>query len=111
MAKERFQPKLHVKRGDQVMIIAGDCKGQTGEITQVIKEKNRAIVAGQNLVKRHLKPRMQGQQGEIVEKEASIHLSNIMLLDPKTGQPTRIRRQEVGGKKVRVSVKSNEVIK
>jgi len=54
---------------------------------------------------------MQGQQGEIVEKEASIHLSNIMLLDPKTGQPTRIRRQEVGGKKVRVSVKSNEVIK
>jgi large subunit ribosomal protein L24 len=110
MAKQRFQPKLHVKRGDNVMVISGDHKGSSGVIVKVFVEENRAIVEGVNMVKRHNKATATQPAG-IVEKEAPIHISNLMHLDPKSGEPTRIGRRLEEGKLVRFSKKSNLVIK
>jgi large subunit ribosomal protein L24 len=110
MAKQRFQPKLHIKRGDKVMVISGDHKGQTGEVIKVLVEENRAVVEGVNMVKRHNKATATQPAG-IVEKEAPIHLSNLLHLDPKSGEPTRIGRRIEGDKLVRYSKKSNLVIK
>ena len=94
--------KLHVKKGDTVMVIAGEDKGKTGKVLKVYPEKNRAIVEGRNLIKKHTKPNAKNTQGGIVEQEAPIHLSNLMvMLDGKT--PTRIGRKidEKSGKLVR----------
>jgi large subunit ribosomal protein L24 len=106
--KTRFAPKLHIKKGDRVQVISGDYKGQTGEVLEVFPDKYRAIVDNVNLRKKHRKP-TQNNPGGIVEIAAPIHLSNLMLLDPKTGEPTRIGRKEVDGKLVRYAKKSGEI--
>lgn len=108
--KTRFAPKLHIKKGDRVRVIAGDYKGAEGEVLQVFPAKNRAIVENVNIVKKHQKP-TQDNPGGIVEMPAPIHVSNLMLLDPKTGEPTRIGRKLVDGKLVRYSKKTGEIIK
>ncbi len=102
---------LRLRKNDTVMIMTGELRGQTGRILRVIPEKNRAIVAGKNMVKRHTKPSPKNQQGGIVEKEAPIHLSNLMLVCPKTGKPTRIGSQVLEtGKRVRYSKKAKESV-
>lgn len=103
--------KLHVKKGDTVKVIAGDDKGSVGRVLKVYPEKNRAIVEGVNIVKKHTKPNAKNTQGGIVEKEASIHISNLMVMENNVA--TRIGRKidEKTGKLVRYSKKSGEVIK
>ncbi|MEZ4931653.1 MAG: 50S ribosomal protein L24 [Saprospiraceae bacterium] len=100
---------MHIKKGDRVMVIAGNDKGETGEVLEVFPSKNRAIVENLNMVKKHQKP-TQDNPGGIIDLPASIHLSNLMLLDPKTGEPTRIGRKLVDGKLVRYAKKSGELI-
>ncbi len=107
---KRFAPKLHVRKGDQVMVLAGDDKGKTGQVLQVIPDKNRAIVEGVNIVKKHVKA-TQNEEGGIQEMEATIHLSNLAVLDPKTGEPTRVGRRSEEGESVRYSKKTGNVIK
>ena len=101
--------KLKIKSGDTVRVIAGDHKGSEGKIIKVLLDKNKAIVEGVNMVKKHMKPSAQSPQGGIVEKEASIQISNLSLLTSK-GETTRIGYKMEEGKKVRFSKKSNEVI-
>jgi large subunit ribosomal protein L24 len=102
---------LRLKKNDTVMIIAGDNKGLTGRLIKVYPEKNKAIVEARNMVKRHTKPNRNNQQGGIVEKEAAIHMSNLMLLCPKTGKATRVGMQVLEtGKRVRFSKKAKEQI-
>jgi len=101
--------KLKIKSGDTVQVIAGDHKGQEGKVLKVLIDKNKAIVEGINMVKKHMKPSAQNPQGGIVEKEASIHISNLSLLTGK-GEPTRVGYRMDGDNKVRFSKKSNEVI-
>ncbi|RMD74534.1 MAG: 50S ribosomal protein L24 [Bacteroidetes bacterium] len=108
--KTRFAPKLHIKKGDRVRVIAGDYKGAEGEVLEVFPKKNRAIVENVNIVKKHQKP-TQDNPGGIVEMPAPVHVSNLMLLDPKTGEPTRVGRKLVDGKLVRYSKKTGEIIK
>lgn len=104
--------KLHIKKGDTVKVIAGNSKGSTGKVLVVYPSENRAIVEGVNKVKKHTKPNPQNTQGGIIEKEASIHISNLMVVDGK-GNATRIGRRldEKTNKLVRYSKKSGEVIK
>ena len=102
--------KLKIKTGDTVKVIAGEEKGKEGKVLRVDREKKRAIVEGLNLVKKHTKPNAQNPQGGIVEKEASIHISNLSLIDPKTKKATRVGFEVKDGKKVRISKKSNVVI-
>lgn len=101
--------KLKIKTGDAVKVIAGDHKGAEGKIQQVFTDKNKAIVEGVNMVKKHTKPSAQSPQGGIVEKEAPIHISNLSLLT-SNGETTRVGYKMEGDKKLRFSVKSNEVI-
>ena len=101
--------KLKIKSGDNVRVIAGDHKGSEGKVMKVLKDKNKAIVEGVNMVKKHMKPSAQSPQGGIVEKEALIQISNISLLTSK-GETTRVGYKMEDGKKVRFSKKSNEVI-
>lgn len=103
--------KLHIKTGDTVKIIAGKDKGKSGNIIQVFPTKQRAIVSGCNMVTKHRKPSPgQPGTGERFEMEASVHISNLMIVDPKTGTPTRIGRKLVDGKLVRYSKKSGEIL-
>ena len=106
---KRFAPKFHVKKGDLVRVMSGSSKGSEGKVQKVLIEKNKAIVEGVNLVKRHTKPSAQNPQGGIVEKEAPIHISNLSLLTSK-GETTRVGYRMEGDKKVRFSIKSNEVL-
>ena len=102
---------LRLRKDDTVQIMAGEHKGLTGKVLRVIPSKNRAIVSERNIVKRHMKPNTRNPQGGIVEKEASIHLSNLMLLCPKTGKPTRIGVRVLdNGKRVRYSKKAKELV-
>lgn len=101
--------KLKIKSGDLVRVIAGNNKGSEGKVVRVIKEKNRAIVEGVNLVSKHKKPNAQNPQGGIVKQEAPIHISNLSLLTSK-GETTRVGYRVEDGKKVRFAKKSNEVI-
>ena len=102
---------LRLKKGDMVKIITGESKGQTGKILNVFTGKGRVTIEGKNLVKRHTKPNQKNQQGGIVEKEAPIQLSNLMLVCPKTGKPTRIGTQILeSGKRVRFSKKAKESV-
>ena len=101
--------KLKIKTGDTVRVMAGDHKGEEGKVIKVLRDKNRAIVEGVNMVKKHTKPSAQNPQGGIVEKEAAIHISNLSLLT-KDGETTRVGYRVEGDKKVRFSKKSNEVI-
>lgn len=98
-----------IKKGDKVAILAGRDKGKTGEVTKVMPSENRVIVAGANMVKRHNRP-TQTTPGGIEEKEAPIHVSNVALVDPKSGEATRVGFEVRDGKKVRVAKKSGEVI-
>lgn len=102
--------KLKIKTGDLVRVIAGDNKGQEGKVQKVFIEKNKAIVEGVNLVTKHNKPSAASPQGGIVKKEAALHISNLALVDAKTGETTRVGYRVEGDKKVRFSKKSNEVI-
>lgn len=113
MAQEYKQhQKFHIKKGDKVVVISGDHKGKEGVVTQMLREKNRAIVEGVNLVKKHIKPTSQNPEGSIVSMEAGIHISNLMLIDPKTGKPTRTGRKpdEKTGKLKRYSKESGQFI-
>jgi len=104
--------KLHIKKGDTVYVNTGEDKGKTGRVLEVLVEKQRAIVEGVNMVSKSTKPNANSPQGGIVKKEASIHISNLNPLDPKTGKATRIgRKRNAEGKLVRVSKKSGEEIK
>jgi len=104
--------KLHIKKGDNVYINAGDSKGQSGKVLSVDVAKSRAIVEGQNLVSKHTKPNSKNTQGGIVKQEAGIHISNLQVLDSKSGKATRIgRRTNAKGKLVRYSKKSGEEIR
>ncbi len=102
---------MKLKKGDNVIVIAGKHKGQKGAITEINTTTNRVIVGGVNKVKRHVKAKKTKEKGSIVESEASIALSNVMLVDPKTGKQTRIGAKMVGDKKVRIAKKSNQEIK
>jgi large subunit ribosomal protein L24 len=108
-----MQSKLHIKKGDSVKVIAGDSKGQEGKVLSIDRAKSRAFVEGVNLVSKHTKPNAKSPQGGIVKQEASVHISNLMLIEAGTGKPTRIGRKldETSKKLVRYSKKSGEVIK
>ncbi len=104
--------KLHIKKGDTVFVNAGDDRGKTGRVLEVIKEKDRAIVEGINMVSKHTKPNAKHPQGGIIKQEAPIHISNLQVVDPTKGGPTRIgRRLDENGKLVRYAKKSGEEIK
>ena len=104
--------KLHIKKGDTVFVNAGDDKGKTGRVLEVQPKKSRAIVEGINIVSKSTKPTAKYPQGGIVKIEAPVHISNLNVVDPKTGKPTRVgRRRDEAGKLVRYSKKSGEEIK
>lgn len=102
--------KLKIKSGDNVVVTAGDHKGSEGKVMKVILEKNKAIVEGVNMVSKHEKPSADNPQGGIVKKESPIHISNLSLIDPKSGEATRVGYRMEDGKKVRFTKKSNQVI-
>jgi large subunit ribosomal protein L24 len=108
--KYNKQPKLHLRKGDIVKVIAGDSKGSQGRILEVLGDKRKVLVEGVNLASKHTKPNAKQTQGGIVKKEAAIHISNVMLIDGK-GNTTRVGRKMEGDKLVRYSKKSQEVIK
>ena len=103
--------KLHIKKGDTVYVNAGNYKGETGKVLSVDPSKDRAIVEGVNIVKKHTKPNAKNPQGGIVSQEAPIHVSNLQLIDPKSGKPTRVGYRMDGDKKVRYAKRSGEEIK
>ncbi|SDI07154.1 large subunit ribosomal protein L24 [Alteribacillus persepolensis] len=102
------QPKLHVKKGDKVKVISGKDKGQEGVILQAFPSQQRVLVEGVNMVKKHAKPSQENPQGGILNQEAPVHVSNVMPLDPKSGEPTRVGFKVEDGKKVRIAKKSGE---
>jgi large subunit ribosomal protein L24 len=103
--------KMPVVRGDQVLVVRGDDKGKRGEVIRVFPKKGRVTVKGINIVKKHRKARSAEEQSGIIEMEAPIHVSNVMLIDPKSGEPTRTKmRIDEDGTKERISVKSGEAI-
>ena len=105
------QPKLHIVKGDTVMIIAGNEKGKKGKVLEVLVSKNSAIVEGMNIVSKHVKPSAKNPDGGIQKTEAGIHLSNLMVVDPSTGDPVRIgRKKNDKGKLQRFSKKTGEFI-
>ncbi len=100
---------MKLKTGDKVVVVSGSNKGKEGKITKILE--SRVIVEGVNLVKKHLKPKNNNGNGEIIETEAPIHISNVMLVDPKTKKPTKVKiDKDSKGKKIRISKKSNEKI-
>lgn len=103
--------KLHIKKGDTVYVLAGDDKGKTGRVLSIKAKENRAIVEGINMVSKSTKPSAKHPQGGIIKMEAPIHLSNLNVVDPKTGKPTRVGFKKEEGKTVRYSKKSGEEIK
>lgn len=107
-----MQKKMNIKKGDTVIVIAGNSKGQQGRVLEVIRKTDRAIVEGVNMLSKHTKADKNAPQGGILKKEGPIHVSNLMLLDPTTGKPTRIgRKLDANGKLVRYAKKSGEEIK
>ncbi|WP_052340018.1 50S ribosomal protein L24 [Gorillibacterium massiliense] len=108
---ESHSNKLHVKKDDTVFVITGKDKGKKGRILAAYPRENRVLVEGVNMVKKHAKPSQKNPQGGIITQEAPIHVSNVMLADPKTGKPTRIGYKVLeNGTKVRIAKKSGEVI-
>ena len=104
--------KLHIKKGDTVYVNSGEDKGKTGTVLKVLVKENRALVEGINMVSKNTKPSAKNPQGGIVKKEAPIHISNLNVVDPKTGKPVRVgRRRNSEGVLVRYSKKSGEEIK
>jgi large subunit ribosomal protein L24 len=109
----RFKPKYSIKKGDTVVVIAGDDKDlkKPRKVMEVLVEKGRVIVEGVNIITKHTKPSAQNTKGGILKKEASVNISNVMLWDAKSGSPTKVKRSRENGKLSRVSKKSGEVIK
>ncbi|MGN0222175.1 MAG: 50S ribosomal protein L24 [Prevotella sp.] len=104
--------KLKIKKNDTVVVLTGEDKGKTGKVLKVLVDKQRAIVEGVNMVNKSTKPSAKNPQGGFVKQEASIHISNISLIDPKSGKPTRVAMKvNEEGKKVRIAKKSGEEIK
>ena len=103
--------KFNIKKGDTVYVNAGNDKGKTGKVLEVIREKDRVLVEGINMVSKHAKPNPKNPQGGIVKQEAPIHISNLSLIDPKSGKATRVSIKHEGKNVVRISKKSGEVIK
>ena len=109
--QKRFKPKYKIKKGDKVVVVAGSYKNRdkVRNVLEVLPDKGRIIVEDVNIVKKHVKP-TQDKAGGIQEKAAPIDISNVMLVDPKTGEPTRVGRKVVDGKVVRYAKKSGEII-
>ena len=105
--------KIKIKRDDKVLVIAGEHKGSEGKVIKVIRDRNKAIIEGVNMIKKHAKPSAQNPQGGIVKQESPIHISNLKLVDPSSGNATRVgrKRDEKTGKIVRFSKTTKEVIK
>ena len=110
---KRFKPKFNIKKGDQVVVIAGDDKDlkKPRTVLEVILEKGRVVVEGANIVTKHTKPSAQNTKGGLLKMEASINISNVMLWDAKAGAGTKVKRDRQEGKLVRIAKKSGEVIK
>ena len=107
-----MQKKLHIKKGDTVFVNSGEFRGQKGRVLEIIRKTDRALVEGINMVSKHTKPNAQSPDGGIIKKEAPIHISNLMLIDPSTGEPTRVgRKLNDNNKLVRFAKKSGEEIK
>jgi large subunit ribosomal protein L24 len=110
--KNNLQPKLHIRKGDTVKVLAGDDKGKQGKVLEVNREKRRALVEGVNMMTKHTKPSAGKPEGGISKVESSIHISNLMLIDPASGNPTRVgRKLNDKGKLQRFSKKTGEIIK
>lgn len=106
------QPKLHIRKGDTVKVLAGDDKGKQAKVLEVIRDKRRALVEGVNIITKHTKPSAGKPEGGIAKMEAPIHISNLMLVDPASGKPTRVgRKLDDKGKLQRYSKKTGEIIK
>jgi len=103
--------KLHIKKGDMVYVLSGDDRGHKGRVLSVDRAKYRAIVEGANIVTKATKPSAKYPQGGLIKKEAPIHISNLSLIDPKSGKPTRIALRREDGKSVRIAKKSGQEIK
>ena len=103
--------KLHIRKGDRVIVLAGEDKGKTGKVLKVLVSKQRALVEGINIVKKSAKPSAKNPQGGIIKQEAPIHISNLSLVDPKSGEPTRISVKHDGKNVIRIAKKSGEEIK
>jgi len=101
---------MHVKKGDKVKVISGKDRGKTGTILEAYPKKERVLVEGINMIQKHAKPSQDNPQGGILNIEAPIHVSNVMPIDPKTGEPTRVGYGERDGKKVRIAKKSGEFL-
>lgn len=101
---------MKLKKDDKVIVISGKDKGKTGTIAQVLVAQEKVVITGINVAKVHMRPRRGGEKGQIVEKNMPIHISNVLLVDPKTGKGTRISKKIVDGKKVRVAQKSGNTI-
>ncbi|PXW87707.1 LSU ribosomal protein L24P [Streptohalobacillus salinus] len=101
---------MHVKKGDKVQVLSGKDKGKQGTVLAAFPKKERVLVEGVNIVKKHQKPSQDNPQGGILEKEAPIHVSNVLPIDPKSGEPTRVGYEERDGKKVRIAKKSGEAL-
>jgi large subunit ribosomal protein L24 len=110
---KRFKPKFNIKKGDTVVVIAGEDKDlkKPRKVLEVLIDEARVVVEGVNIVTKHTKPNAQNTKGGIVKIEAPIHISNVMLWDAKTGAPTKVKRSRDNGKLIRISKKSGEVIK
>jgi large subunit ribosomal protein L24 len=112
MAKIKATKKLHIRKGDQVLVIAGDDKGKKGKVLEVILDKNRAVVEGINIVTKHTKPSAGKPEGGLKKTEAALHVSNLQLIDPATDKPTRVGRKLNDKNKLqRFSKKTGEFIK
>ena len=103
--------KIHIRKGDTVIVLAGRDKGKTGKVQKVLVEDNKAIVEGINIVSKSQKPSAQNPQGGIVKQEAPIHISNLSLIDPKSGKATRVSIKHEGKNVIRIAKKSGEEIK
>ena len=110
--KQKGQTKFKIRKGDLVQVIAGDSKGTQGKVLEVLLAKDRVLVEGANMVSKHTKPSAATPNGGIVKKEAALHISNVMVVDAKTGKPSRVSKQKnAEGKSVRITKKSGEEIK
>ena len=103
--------KLHIRKNDTVIVLAGSSKGKSGKVLKVLVDENRAIVEGLNMVSKSTKPSAKNPQGGIIKREAPIHISNLSLIDPKSGKPTRISIKREGKNITRIAKKSGKEIK